>query len=336
MPFPFKLPPALLSTGRYLLAGLLLYWIFRKIDLAGLANAYQTTARWTIPLVVLMTWTIMSLQAFRLWILVRAQSPDIRLLHTLKCHFTGSFYSTFLPSSVAIDIVRGYLLSRSTNPSVVWGATWVCKVMYLLGWILFCLGGLVALGGSVAGYNLYPVVGGLAAIVILCISLSFSKRLSAPLRQPISRLLGTRIAHRLSEIRQSIYLYRTHAPSLVLTALVTLTIHLIAIIGTAFLIFGVSGSLFLEECFLFIPLVDMTTILVPLTPNGLGIREALYDVLFGYLQLSDEQLAVFILLSALSYVLRVTGVLTVLWDRLRGHETSSIPGQDVARPDTLD
>lgn len=316
-----RIPPGLISTAKYLLAGVLLYLIFRKTDVEGLKTTYRTTAGWTIPLAIFITYTVMSLQALRLWILIRAQSPGASFFHTLKCHYISSFYSTFLPSSVAIDVVRGYLLSRSVDTSVVWGATWIYKVIYLLAWVLFALGGLIALGGTIAGYNLYPLVGLLAAVLLASISLSFSKRLSAPLRRPVSRVLGPRISERLSDIRQSIYGYRSHPWSLILGAVVTLLIQLLFIFGTVIIIFGITGQIYVGECFLFLPLIDIVTVLLPLTPNGFGIREALYAVMFDYLHLSGEQLAIFVLLSTLSFVLRAVGVFPLLWDTVRNRVT---------------
>lgn len=51
-------------------------------------------------------------------LMLLAQKNAVPFLQTLKVHFVGSFFGTFLPSSISMDIVRAYHLSRHLRRGV--------------------------------------------------------------------------------------------------------------------------------------------------------------------------------------------------------------------------
>jgi uncharacterized membrane protein YbhN (UPF0104 family) len=67
----------------------------------------------------------------------------------------------------------------------------------------------------------------------------------------------------------------------------------------------------------YVPLIEILSLSIPLTPSGLGIREALTKLMFQQIGLSNEQLGVYIVLGLLSILLKLVGGVPVLFNLLQ-------------------
>ena len=95
------------------------------------------------------------------------------------------------------------------------------------------------------------------------------------------------------------------------------------VVGTAVAIFGISHELFIEECIIFIPLIELMIVVFPLTPGGVGIREALIVLMFEQLGLSIEQMSVYVGLGVIAYAVRLLGGIPVLVETVQRYRTNS-------------
>jgi hypothetical protein len=77
-------------------------------------------------------------------------------------------------------------------------------------------------------------------------------------------------------------------------------------------IWGITGKLLIFECMAFIPMIELLCIAIPLTPNGLGIRESLLGIMFLHIGLSPGQLGIYILFGFYSIALKLFGGIPVL------------------------
>lgn len=82
------------------------------------------------------------------------------------------------------------------------------------------------------------------------------------------------------------------------------------------LIGGITGSFFINECFAYIPLIEIISMAQPLTPNGMGVREALAAIMFKHLQLSSEQLGIYILVGNMAILLKLVGAIPIIYEMI--------------------
>jgi hypothetical protein len=62
----------------------------------------------------------------------------------------------------------------------------------------------------------------------------------------------------------------------------------------------------------FIPLIEMAVISVSLTPNGMGLREAMLSLfLLQYLGFTPEQLGIYVFLNFAGILIRIVGVIPI-------------------------
>jgi len=249
---------------------------------------------------------------------MRAFLRGLSLAMVMKVHFKSLFYSIVLPTSAAQDVVRAALLSTRDDYPIVWGASWVCR---LLG--LFALLGLSVLGLAMMGISAVPswVVYTIAAIGLVLLGLailSFSKSLTRHLRGITSRLLPAGITTVIEQIRQAVYLYRTAMPRVGAAFVISVAVQVLVVLNAVVLIKGIAGTFFFKECTFFIPAIEIVVVSLPLTPNGMGIREALLSLfLMSSVGFSPEQIGVYVLIGLLGILLRTVGIVPVLYDWLR-------------------
>ncbi|MBD3322224.1 MAG: flippase-like domain-containing protein [Chitinivibrionales bacterium] len=301
------------SFLKYLLAAIPIIWIFSRINFKDLTFVIAQTSWWTIPVLLLSNLLVLFLQGIRWWLLIRTFLPEVSLTRTLSFHFIGVFYSVILPSSASQDFVRAILISREQDYSVIWASTWISRLLGMIVLFILSLYGFFSLSDTETVKSLEYLV--ISFFIILCIfiALSFSKRTTRPFRGLIKKISPAKLFSGFERIRNGIYLYRERKKDIALVFIITLCTHLILFISAAFIILGISGKLFIAEALAYIPLIEFACMTVPITPNGMGLRELLSKAMFDHLGLSSEQLGVYILVFLFSTLLRLTGGIPLLF-----------------------
>jgi uncharacterized protein (TIRG00374 family) len=269
---------------------------------------------WTVPLLFSVVFTAMVLQGVRWWILVRAFTDRLPFLQSLAVHFKSLFYSLFLPNSTVQEIVRSVVAIKHIGAVTSWSSAWINKITGVLVSYLFSMYGLVLLSLSSDGLPKGIVIGVLVIFIIMVILvlLSFSKRMTRPFIPVLNMLIPDKFTAFLHRLRDGIYRFRNHRKTMLMAAAVTVMVQALLVVGVAFVIKGVTGRLFLSECFAFIPLIEMISMAQPFTPNGVGVRDALVALMFNHLGLTPEQLGTYIIIGNMSLLLKLTGIVPVI------------------------
>ncbi|MFP4417024.1 MAG: lysylphosphatidylglycerol synthase transmembrane domain-containing protein [Chitinispirillaceae bacterium] len=314
----------LISILKWVIIVLPFVWIFTRIELGDLSETISDVAWWTIPVLIFSTLLAMFLQGFRWWVLLRGPLHDLGLGITLRYHYYGIFYSIVLPGSAAQDIVKAALISRKYDYSAVWGATWTFKLLGLLSLVIMSSYGLATIDYSTYSSQHIPTHYVFIFMILLLVLtvLSFSKRFTRPLRRVFSRFIPKRFLSVIENIRQSVYQYKNMPLRLIISFALSFLTQAVLVFNFALVIRGISGEFFLNEVFGFVPIIEILCMIIPLTPNGTGIRESLTAILFRYLGLSAEQLAVFVaVIGLVPVLLKLVGAAPFLI----GHKKSDIP-----------
>lgn len=291
-------------------------WIFTRTDFTSVAENLKTISPLILSGILLLVITSIFLQGFRWWVLVKRFIPDLNLLLTLKVHLQSTFYAIILPSSAAQDVVRAVILSRSHSSSVIWASSWIAR---LTG--LFVLMLLSAVGIGFLKPEILPQGFRLSFFSVLIAALfmgiaSFSKSITRPLRQIGEKFAENRLIQFFSRLRNSIYDYKTAKLTLLQTFLLSLFTQMLLITNASLIFYAVTGEFYFWESLAFIPLIEIVSISLPLTPGGIGVREALIAVMFSQLGLDATQLGTYVTISLLVSLTRLIGVIPLLYSAL--------------------
>jgi hypothetical protein len=224
------------------------------------------------------------LSAWRWWILLRPVDLQVPYLRMVAFYFIGMFFNFFLPTIVGGDAVKAILLSRETGAparstmsvfmernvgllallTIATAAAWIAppvavKGISLLHLALLLFGGFIAANVVLADRRAYRFVDYLVALT------------------PLGR-----IRSKAASLYDAVVPYRAQAWRGVIAAAIAQSFLFQAIV--ILVVFLNARALALDvpvaAIAVFVPLISLAGML-PISVNGLGIREVLYVLLFG-------------------------------------------------------
>jgi glycosyltransferase 2 family protein len=269
-------------VAKLAISGALLAWVASGVELETVWSAVRA-AHWPWIAAAFSLFAVGDMLGTLRWrTLLRAQGRDARLIHLIRAHLIGSFLGQFLPSTVGSDAVRVYYSWRILGSKL--RALTVIAVDRLLGTLALAGFGVasIALAGSLrADLSLTPALlliglvtaGGLTVVGFLYTNPPWFGRLArrvttswlAPLLRELAAAMESFAGKRSA-------LLRALGLSVLLQANVVL--HYV-LIGRA-LDLQVPASQFL----LIVPLT-LVIMILPISINGIGLRENTFSFFLG-------------------------------------------------------
>ncbi|MCL2182278.1 MAG: flippase-like domain-containing protein [Chitinispirillia bacterium] len=305
---------AVLRVLRAALAIAPLVWIYASADAGAFVEVLGTVS---VPLVAGITALVfvnMALQGAKWWALIRRFAPELPLARAVSVHMESVFYSIALPSAVAQDIVKSVMLSKTHDPSVVWASSWLARLLGFFSLLIFSFIGIISLDSGILppGFRVSMITA--VAVIVSLGALSFSKTLTRPLRAAAAKAVPKKIMAKIENLRDGIYAFKHAGKTLAQTFALSTVIHFLVILSASLVVYAVSGKLYLIECLAFVPLVEIMVVSIPLTPGGIGVREALMALLFTQLGFTAEQTASYVTISLFAgFAVKLTGGAPILY-----------------------
>ncbi len=300
------------------LAAVPIIWIYWRLDFHAMISMLPKVAWWTGPMLLIAVISGMVLQGLRWWILLHAFIPALRLRRALSYHFMAVFYGTALPSGAAPDVIKTLFVAQKNEMETSWAAFWLTRALGLPSLALLSMSGFFVMDASSLprGWQFALVFFYLATGALFAIS--FSKRITRPLRLLLEKFIPKKTLSIVGRIRQSVYCYRSRKKEILLSFLVTVAVQAFLIIACSLSIRGITGTFPLWQCFTFIPIIELISVSFPFTPNGMGVRETLSAGMFSYLHLSKEQLGIYVMFSLFfSLFPRLLGIPLIIHGHLK-------------------
>lgn len=323
--------------GSLLLALLLVYIILRSISFSEIGAALQTLDVGLLLLAYGLNVIIVTIMAYRWWVLYAIDPARPPYRYVLRVSFIGVLFNNLLPSTIGGDVYRTLYMAPGEGVARRQYARSFAIVfmdrltgllgLVLLGTVAFLLNDVVDIPGNVGLWTL-----ALLATFALGLVLSMSRLpydvagrllfwLPGGLR---ARLLGS-----LERLHTRMALFSDHKRLVFAGLLLSIAQRTVWFTGCYLVGRALGLDLSLLMYFLLMPIIEIVRLL-PITVQGIGIREGLFILFFGPLGASDSQAA---LLAVLIYTLLslngLVGAGLYLWDRLRA------PGEPVAEPPAL-
>ncbi len=221
--------------------------------------------------------------------LLRAQGVPIPYRKAAAYYFVGLFFNNFLPSNIGGDIARISDASKyATRVSSVFSATLMDR---LLGVLAIAALAVIASFASLDRFHLYAIYGAIVVVFVVALALFlsiFNRSVLMAFEWPF-RALGLRTVERgIARLMDDLHGFRSQGGALRAAFLAT-TLVQISRIYVHYLV-GVSLGVRLAPgyYFLFVPVLA-ALVSLPISMNGLGIREGASVVLFQMAGLTREE-----------------------------------------------
>lgn len=312
----------LINLCKILVSLALLAFLLARIDIAELLGVLSNVNPWLFLLALALYFLAIVIGAVKWQVLVKAQEIDASVGALLSYSLVGLFFGNFLPSNVGSDVIRAYDLARAT-PGKGEAAAISVLVDRLMGLVAFFTTAVVM--ASLAAAMLAQVTAmreielatvGAAILFLVACTLLFSRRLA----RRFAFLFDTGPFRRFKPVAQKVYsalqVYRFRYRALGLN--IALSLLIVAITALVWYVVGRSVGIDSVSFFyylLFNPLIAFV-LLIPISFNGLGPKEAAAVFFFGLIGVSHERALSMSLLFHLIIVLTsLPG--GVLWLRTR-------------------
>ncbi|MCG3119917.1 MAG: hypothetical protein ALAOOOJD_02475 [bacterium] len=251
-------------------------------------------------------------------LLLVAQKNAVPFLHTLKVHFVGSFFGTFLPSSISMDIVRAYHLSRHLHRGVDAASSMFVTRVAGFG-INFLLALLVAIPVCRASndFQILWTVAILTFAFFAAIYVILHRWSLQLLTSLLRRFNFVKIADKLAHVRDAILEVAVSRSAMLKMLLFSVFFQILGIV----IIYVVGRGLSIELDFwhycIYVPLITAIAVL-PVSVLGIGIREGAFVFFFTQAGVPKAAaLSLSLLLFSQSLLMAAMGGIWYLLDKAR-------------------
>ena len=266
------------------LIGALLYW---KVDTAELATAFQAVDYYLFAFSTLLFLFQQVVIAYCWQIILVAQGNDIPFLRIVQVHWIGSFFGTFMPTSIGMDLVRAYTLKKHLKKGVdAMSSMFVTRVVGFLVNFAIALVVAIPVARQTGNSRLFWVVLAMTLAFCFAVWLLLHPRLLRLFAPAFQKFKLGKIYAKIEGFQEGTIALRHHKGAMVKLFALSLFFQIVGI----YIIYLVGLSLNLQVAayhyFIFIPLITTITI-VPLSIAGIGVREGAFVYFFGGLGVSE-------------------------------------------------
>jgi uncharacterized protein (TIRG00374 family) len=294
------------SIIRIAISGAILYFVLKKVNFAEVAGLLKQANVGLLLAALGLYGVMVMLCALRWGKLLKVQGVELSYRRTLAYYFIGFFYNNILPTTVGGAVVRAlYAGKEGGKNNEAYSSTLVELIVG--GWALVAF----ALIASLLWFRFLPfyrlVLPVCLAFVLatLVVYLFFHRGFMRNFKIIIDRIRIFGIGDKIKEFYKAIYIYRDKKALMVEAVLLSLVIQLIMTFTN--MLIGVSLGFKLPfMSYMIYPVIIGLITTIPITLNGLGLREWGYGYFFTQVGLTGSQA---VTLSLLFYLVGLIGSL---------------------------
>lgn len=264
----------------------LLAFLLSRIDFRDLGEIISEVQPGLLALGVVIFLMANAASVIKWHMIIEAQGAAVSFIYLTSLFYIGLFFNNFLPTNFGGDVIRAYKLSRVTGRTAdAFGSVAVDRLSSVFA-LLLIASVLALIQLRLLSAQMITIILSMFIACLLLILLLFNRKAAARiggvrllrndpfgLRQGASRFYHS--MHDLSYSRKTmVYVFLL---SLVYQVLHILTFYFLS------LSLGIDVPLFYY--FLFVP-IALVAGMIPISLNGLGVREGAWIILFGQVGVS--------------------------------------------------
>ena len=285
-------------------AGLIAF-LFYKLSPANLLSHLEHLKPWQLVASTAIFFISVVMGAYQWHLLLKAGGIALPFAKTFKVYFVGLFFNNFLPAGVGGDVMKIYDVSRVGNdPYQVFAVTMLDRVIGIAGLCVLALAAsfILLAGAGLHNLRLYIVI--FAGCVAPVLALILNRRLSRGVRSLFGRITLGGLGGRFEVVFRHLGEYRRLRLLLAKLTVLAMGVQFLRVV-THILVaqsLGIAVTpLSFLQFFVFVPLLSLIMIL-PISINGLGVREGAGILLFTQIGFSKEQA---LLMELITYAIMV-------------------------------
>ncbi len=308
---------------RVVLAIGLLVWLFSKVNIAQTLRTVRTFNGLLLLLGIVSYFGFVLVSTWRWKILLDAQELRFSFGALLRFYFIALLFNTILPTTIGGDVMRVVYTMKGDKRATAFAAAFVDRMVGFVGLFAFAL--LVSiylfLTHRQSQFFIFSIVG--LSVLLVLAGLLFSMRVYQFLGRLLRRIRILKLGERLDRIYEATTRYRHHKAALGASLLLSIAIQ--SVIALFWFIINLAAAGIHEVAYflLYIPVIGVIS-MIPITPGGLGLREASFFTLFTRVGLPyDKAVGIALTTLVISIIFGLAGVIIFIFTKRKGNETNA-------------
>lgn len=302
-----------LFLGKLIVSVLLIIYLLRKLDVSVIFGYFKEVNVLWIVVGICLLGVGRLITGWRWKVLLNAQGIRIPFKTLLSFLFVSNFFNTFLPSTIGGDAIRASDSSRHSKlpaesiMTIVVERTMGICALGTIAFISFLLG----LGLK---KNLMPFFWPVILFFVLthtCLILILNRRLADFITGAFVKVRFRKLADKMRKVSIIVSELKKNRASMFGAGLLSLLLQVNVVIYTYIVVLSVNLSIPLIEFFMIVPIILLILIL-PVSVNGIGLRENTYAFMFaGYISGEEAVALSWVLLGLNLFLGAIGGILYI-------------------------
>jgi len=294
----------------------LIVFLFWTLDIREIINHVRGIQVRYLSYAAIFYLLFIIISAWRWQILLNFKKFSIPFGRTLKFYFISLFFNNFLPTTVGGDMMRVVYTMKDRRADSL-ATVLVDRILGFVGLFVLALIAVVylLLLKNETEFLPFMVVG--LSIVVLITYIFFSERAFRALSPAIGRLRILRLGERINRLHEAGTDFGGAWGPISICIAHSVIIQATLAIAPFFVLLGMGdSSVNLLSFFIYVPIINVVS-MIPVSLNGLGVRENSYVILFSRVGLGGELALAMSLLSffVIFVYSLIGGVFFVLYKR---------------------
>ena len=289
-------------------SALLLALLLWRADLAQLSELFSSIRFWPLAIGLCAWFGHLLLLNERWRRLLLAQGINVPYSRLLVYYMISFFFNNFLPAGLGMDVTRTVYVAREGNSaSEVFASVLTERILGMVGILIFALVALMFYLNKPEGRAFTLLVLAIMVLTGVFVALFLRRGLLPGIRKRIAAIRVLNLGERAKQFYEALQLYRKRGRSVLWAIGISLFVQAFLVVINYAAALSLGFRLPLYSHLVYIPVISIIAI-IPISINGIGVREWGYVFLFGLVGLSSgEALSLSLLFFAVGIVGSLAG-----------------------------
>lgn len=231
-------------------------------------------------------------------------------------YLIGFFFNNFLPTNIGGDIARVYHAGKHDNRMAEsFAAIFMDRFVGFVSVFMLALVAILIFGDWLTNRMVWALMAAFAFAIAVVLWVLFDAGIRARIKTWIGQIGFLQLNQRLSELYRIVYLFRNQGRALTLAVLISVIYQMSLVVVNLLAARAVGLEASFAALFFIIQITTLIC-LIPITINGLGIREGFYVTVLATLGIGREKVLAFqVILLLINYLESLAGGLCLLVQR---------------------
>ncbi len=294
---------ALITLAKTGITFLLFFLLFRKVDFHNFGTIVRAARPGILLAAFLVLWVGHYICIYRWRMLMRPLMPVLSLAHLFAIYCIGLFFNLIFPTVVGGDVVKMYYAGKPSRLyAQSFAATFLDRDAGMLAMMLIACMITLIHPVDLPDIPVNLIVWVSFLLFLLANAAIFTQSLHRLLTRFLHSLRLSQVAVRIDAISSAFQVMGQHWTLLAGSLAISLINQLLAISVTWVLAEGLHLHISLVYFLLFVPVITLIS-MIPISLNGMGLREYAFMTLLGAIGIAPESCIALGLLSSAFIIL---------------------------------